>query len=306
LRLLAPAKVNLYLEVLSKFADGYHDVRTIYQSIDLYDELEFELERTSSSSHNQILLEIEPEGVLPKGSDNLIYQAAERFFDLAALKDRFQLTVKLIKKIPIAAGLAGGSTDAACVLRALCRLLPEAALSQTDIEGIAQSLGADVSFCLKGGTALGQGRGDDLQSLASCPELYFLLILPADKLSAREVYERFDEIYERSDQQDKSSPSQQTAYDIQFEQMLQALQAKDSAQIIKSSYNSLENAATSLSPWLATLRRYLNTLNIKSLVSGSGPTALLISAELSEIETLQQKLNQNYQSIICQPVSAAT
>jgi 4-diphosphocytidyl-2-C-methyl-D-erythritol kinase len=179
LRVRAPAKVNLYLEVLGRRADGFHEVRTIMQAVSLCDELEF-----SPRADGRVILECSDPG-LPSGEGNLVVRAARR------LQQRCQVQrgahVALRKHIPLGGGLGGGSSDCAVTLLALRRLWELDAPADV-LAGLATELGSDVPFFLRGGTALCEGRGEKVSPLA-CPErLYYVLVMPPLAVPTAGVY----------------------------------------------------------------------------------------------------------------------
>jgi 4-diphosphocytidyl-2-C-methyl-D-erythritol kinase len=154
IRLYAPAKINLSLEVIGKRADGYHDVRTVLQAVDLADELTFELA-------DDVRLVVDPSRSVPV-EGNLVLRAANALRDAIGTKAGAQIVLR--KRIPVAAGLGGGSSDAAATLLGL-RSLWAPDFPDGDIYRIATGLGSDVPFFIRGGTALGRGRGDALEML---------------------------------------------------------------------------------------------------------------------------------------------
>lgn len=180
----AAAKVNLHLEVLGRRPDGYHEVRTLLQSIDLCDSLSVEVDPSGGLS-----LGVEPEGVVSAGDDNLVLRAAEalRRQTGCRLGARFGLT----KRIPVGAGLGGGSADAAAALVALNRLW-RVHLLQYELHELAAGLGSDVPFFLQGGLALGVGRGEEIYPLPDLPRLGVLVVMPEISVSTAAVYGRFE------------------------------------------------------------------------------------------------------------------
>lgn len=193
----ARAKVNLALNILGLYPDGYHQVEMIMQSLSLADSLK--ITRLSDGLELEIIggqIEVE----LPEGSSNLAWQAAR------LLQTRFPrrisgVRIELEKNIPVAAGLAGGSADAAAVLRGMNRLFG-LQLSRLELEKLAAELGMDVPFCIAGGTALARGRGDELQALPDLPAQQILLVNPGAAVSTAEVYNLFDKlVYHRPDQE---------------------------------------------------------------------------------------------------------
>jgi 4-diphosphocytidyl-2-C-methyl-D-erythritol kinase len=175
----APAKVNLLLEVLGRRADGYHELALVFQTVSLEDELEV------YPADSDVAVRVEGIPVLPADGTNLVAKAAQVFFEHTRL--RGGVSILLRKRIPIAAGLGGGSSDAAATLIALNELYA-ANLPPEDLAALAASLGSDVPFFLVGGTALGRGRGEVLERLPDLPETWFALVKPGEGLSTGAVY----------------------------------------------------------------------------------------------------------------------
>ena len=181
---LAPAKINLVLEVMGKRDDGYHEIRSLVQAISLYDVLSFEgAERISLACTEASL----------QSSDNLVIQAAELLKEISGC-DR-GVRIGLEKRIPWGVGLGGGSSDAAAALLALNKLW-ELDLASSDLVGLASILGSDVPFFIHGGAALVEGRGEKVTPLvASLPSWFVLLLPPLPKMphKTRELYSRLDD-----------------------------------------------------------------------------------------------------------------
>jgi len=177
MRFVAHAKVNLYLDVLRKREDGYHDILTIFQSISLSDELV--IERSDG-----IWVECDVPG-LPSGEMNLAYRAAKLLKDTAGLKAGVKIEIS--KRIPIGAGLGGGSADAAAVLIGMNELF-NLNLPRRTLMELGSEIGADVPFFILGGTALGEGIGDKLTRLPFIGEIWFLLLNPAIHISTGWAY----------------------------------------------------------------------------------------------------------------------
>ncbi|MGM0419836.1 MAG: 4-(cytidine 5'-diphospho)-2-C-methyl-D-erythritol kinase [Bacillota bacterium] len=179
----ACAKINLSLDIVGRYPDGYHQMEMIMQSVSLADHLY--LEKTAGG----IDLDIESSEYLPDNEDNLIWKAA------ALMQGKFSdqvggIKVKLDKHIPVAAGLAGGSTDAAAVLRGVNRLY-NLDLDLTELETLAATLGADVPFCVQGGTAFAYAKGDKLIHLPDLEEYKVVLINPDFQVSTAEVFQAY-------------------------------------------------------------------------------------------------------------------
>jgi 4-diphosphocytidyl-2-C-methyl-D-erythritol kinase len=184
LRLPSYAKVNLHLQVVGRRPDGYHELRTLFQTVDLADEVEVAL------GAGGVELEV-LDADLPAGPANLAHRAATGF--LARWGGGHGARVRLRKRIPVGAGLGGGSSNAATVLRAL-QALHGAPAPAHELWALARELGADVPYFLMGGTALGVGRGDELLPLPDLPERPLLLALPPLEILTREVFADLGEL----------------------------------------------------------------------------------------------------------------
>lgn len=179
------AKINLTLDVLDRRADGYHDIRSVMQTISIRDDVELEL-----GTGQPWALTCDKENI-PQDNTNLAWRAAEVFFRTAK-KDPQGLTIRITKRIPAQAGLGGGSADAAAVLRALNRHY-EYPFSVYALAELGAEVGSDVPFCTLGGTALAEGRGERLRKLTDLPETVFVVCKPDFSVSTPELYRRLDE-----------------------------------------------------------------------------------------------------------------
>ena len=177
------AKINLGLQVLGKRPDGYHEIRSVLQSVSLGDTLEMRVGGTG------ITLEVD-DPTLPAGPDNLVWRAADRI--MASLGSRPGVAIRLYKKIPAGAGLGGGSSDAAATLVGVDRLLG-LGLPQAVLEEHAAALGSDVPYFLTGGTALVTGRGTEVRPLPDLPFREVLIVQPEGSLSTGQVYAQIEE-----------------------------------------------------------------------------------------------------------------
>jgi 4-diphosphocytidyl-2-C-methyl-D-erythritol kinase len=178
------AKINMSLRVLGVRPDGFHDIQTIFQSIDLHDVLHLRL----SERQDQVSLSCSDPSI-PTDSDNLSVRAANEFKRRSGLPSGIDMVLE--KRIPVAAGLGGGSSDAAAALRAL-NLLAGEPLPPEELAEVAATLGSDVPYFLLGGTALGEGRGERLTPMADDRTMQLLLLAPRFRVSARSAYELFD------------------------------------------------------------------------------------------------------------------
>ncbi len=186
LRLKSPAKVNLLLEILRKREDGYHEIRTVFQKVRLSDTIDFSLR-----GEEGIVITTDRPG-LPVGRDNLIHKAASAFFSRSGY--RGGMTAHIAKRIPLGAGLGGGSSNAATTLKALNRLL-DGGLSAGEMAAMGARIGADVPFFINDwGSALATGIGERLRRI-DLPELWFVLIYPNFEVSTRWAYQNFDRLF---------------------------------------------------------------------------------------------------------------
>lgn len=187
LSLLAPAKINPFLEVSKKREDGYHDIVTVMQTVSLYDEIEL----TADTKFISVSVENHPE---LSGEDNIVYGAIKKFFEVSGLKSCASASIK--KNIPISAGLGGGSADAAAVLKGLNRLYG-GVLSENELFAVGKSLGADIPFCIKGDCAVAKGIGE---ILIPCPPLtncFIVIAISGKKESTGSMYAKLDELGNR-------------------------------------------------------------------------------------------------------------
>ena len=182
----AYAKLNLSLDVVGRRDDGYHLLRTIMQSVSLCDII------TVSSCDEEGIHVYTSNAMIADDKSNLAYKAAAAFFDAAQISDR-SVSISIEKNIPIQAGLAGGSADAAGVLRALDKLYGTD-FSDSKLCEIGEKLGADVPFCLMGGTMLAEGIGEQLTSLPSMPDCFIVIAKPADGVSTAAAYSAVDSL----------------------------------------------------------------------------------------------------------------
>lgn len=184
MRVLAPAKINLFLEVNKKRLDGFHDIETIFQSVSLYDVLHISLAPSGVHLHSTGPFSRE----LPPAKNNIIVNAVTRV--LKECKNRNTgVSVRLTKNIPLGAGLGGGSTDAAAIIRSLPRLLKKN-ISKERALSIARKLGSDVPFALKGGCAWGTGKGDILKSIKNMSSYWIVLVYPHVQCATARIYRR--------------------------------------------------------------------------------------------------------------------
>ncbi|MGY4691890.1 4-(cytidine 5'-diphospho)-2-C-methyl-D-erythritol kinase [Salibacterium sp. K-3] len=245
----APAKINLSLDVLGKREDGYHEVKMVMTQVDLSDRLDLEWRKDG-------VIKVEmSEGFLPADSRNLAYQAA------ALLKERFDIkmgvSIYIYKNIPVAAGLAGGSSDAAAALRGLNEIWG-LGLSLEELAALGSALGSDVPFCVYGGTALATGRGECIEMIPDPPSCWVVLAKPPIGVSTGEIYKQMRTA-------DFGSTSSET--------MTAALHDFSYGDICRSLHNALEQVTLPMHPEIRQIKERMRASGVDAaLMSGSGPT----------------------------------
>ncbi|HDQ04055.1 MAG TPA: 4-(cytidine 5'-diphospho)-2-C-methyl-D-erythritol kinase [Deltaproteobacteria bacterium] len=252
MRILAPAKINLFLRVVRKRPDGYHDIFSLIHKISLYDEL---------------ALTPKPEGIiltctdatLPTGKDNLVYRAAELIFSHVGYSSGVE--INLNKRIPPAAGLGGGSSDAAATLTALNKMF-SFGLKKKTLLSLAEQLGADVPFFIFSDKAFAAGIGNQLKTCKNIPEFYVVLINPQFPLSTKTVYDNLN----------LRLTSKKINYSIP---RLCAL-----GDVVRQLHNDLEEVSFKMHPQLGKLKQILLQHGaLGALMSGSGPTVFGIFSD---------------------------
>jgi 4-diphosphocytidyl-2-C-methyl-D-erythritol kinase len=269
----APAKINLQLAVGPLREDGYHDLVTVFQAVSLYDEVT--AAAVDGPGADVVLTTGEGAESVPAGPDNLALRAATALAQVAGLSadpSRHQ-EITIRKRIPVAAGLAGGSADAAAALVA-CNELWQAGLSLEQLAGIAAGVGSDVAFSLAGGTAVGQGRGEQLSPALVSGEYHWVLALADGQLSTPEVYRTLDKLRSAHPQAARAEAPGALDHDL-----MAALRAGDPAAVGRALSNDLQAAALSLYPALRkTLSAGQELGALAAIVAGSGPTCVFLAA----------------------------
>ncbi len=277
----APAKLNLYLDVKGRRADGYHELETVFVPIDLCDEVQ--VQAGSQPGQGIALAVTGPHAAdVPAGAENLAVRAAQAALDAAGpLAKDMSLSLRLLKRIPAGAGLGGGSSDAAAVLRALALLLAPAAgaaaLDAPQLRRLAGGLGADVPFFLGDGAAVGRGRGDVLTWLPAHPPLTFVLCLAPFACATARVFEQV-------------ARGMRAAPEAGLEETCAALQSGDVKRLRAAHFNALALPALRAYPQLLRLARDAEVrLGRPLALSGSGSTLYDI-VEPQEAQTVMDAL----------------
>jgi len=256
-----PAKINLHLAVGPRRDDGYHELTTVYQAVSLHDDI-----TASSFSGLRVTMRGEGADAVPTDDSNLAVRAAQALAAYAGVEPAVHL--EILKGIPVAGGMAGGSADAAGALLA-CDALWGTRLERAQLVEVAAGLGSDVPFCLLGGTALGTGRGEQLTQVLAKGSYHWVLALAESGLSTPAVYAELDRLRASSD------PRLAPASD----RVLTALRRGSPAELGRALTNDLQAAALALRPQLRLVLEAGRDLGaLGAAVSGSGPTCAFLVA----------------------------
>lgn len=270
IRLKARAKINITLDVVGKRSDGYHDVSMIMQTINLFDKL------TIRKIHKDEILLKTNLSFLPTGDQNLVYKVIDFMKTQYALKDG--IFVDLHKMIPIAAGLAGGSTDAAAAIKGIDRLF-NLKLSLEEMQHIGKQFGADIPYCLVGGTMLAEGIGEKLTQLSDFPKCYVVIGKPKINVSTAFVYNnlRLDQISQRPN----------------TSEMIKAIEEQNLSFIGNNLCNVLEEVTIREYPQIQEIKDKINQIGAYgSLMSGSGSTVFGLFNSLDKAQEASRVLKQ--------------
>lgn len=245
----AYAKVNLGLDVVRRLPNGYHQVKMIMQTVGIYDELT--MEKTAEG-----ITITTDSGELPTDENNLIYKAAKLMREKYGIDGGMRIHLR--KNIPIAAGMAGGSTDAAATMKGINTLFGLEVKSGELMEE-AVKIGADVPYCIMGGTALAEGIGEKLTALPSVPHMFLLVAKPDINVSTKYVYEHLD--------------AAGIAHHPDIDGMVEAIRENSLCGILERMDNVLETVTIPAHPVIDTIKKRMRELGAEeSLMSGSGPT----------------------------------
>lgn len=274
MKIRAYAKVNISLDVVGKREDGYHLLRMIMQNIDLYDEIIVE------KQSRDITIECN-KNYVPTDSRNLAYKAA------VAFKERYNISeglkIKIFKNIPVSAGLAGGSTDAAAVLKLMNKIF-EVNAPKEELMELGLKLGADIPYCIQGGTALCEGVGEVITPLKSFKDKIIVLVKPSFGVSTKEVYKNFD--------MEKVKKHPET------EALIKAMAEDDLRYVAYNMRNLLENVTLKKHKVLISLKEEMNKYGaINSMMSGSGPTVFAFFDDMLKAQKCFEKMKEKYNEV---------
>ena len=265
----AYAKINLSLDVLRRREDGYHEVKMVMQTIDLYDELSF---KVIPSGIELNILDVPKDADLGPIEKNLIYRAAKMVLDEFNINKGVSVTLN--KHIPVAAGMAGGSTDAAAVFHALNELF-ELNMTTSDMCKMGVKLGADIPYCIMGGTYLSEGIGEVLTKLNTPPQSVLVIAKPDIDVSTKFVYENLH--------------ANELKYHPDVDGMIEAINEQNLAKMSSLLGNVLETVTTREYPVIESIKDVMKENGaLNALMSGSGPTVFGIFGSDNDIKNVEK------------------
>ena len=274
MKIKAYGKVNISLDVVGKSEDGYHLLSMIMQNIDLYDEIEVEKQECG------IILECN-KSYVPVDNRNLAYKAAEIFKERYDIVDGVKINIE--KNIPVSAGLAGGSTDAAAVLKVMNKLFNVNATEEELME-LGLKLGADIPYCIHGGTALCEGIGEIITPIKPFRDKIVVLVKPAFGVSTKEVYKNFN--LEKVKQHPKTA------------EIINAIENDDLNFVASNMKNLLENVTLRKHKILIKIKEEMNACGaINSMMSGSGPTVFAFFDDMLKAQRCFEKMKKKYSDV---------
>ena len=274
------AKINLSLDVLGRLENGYHEVQMVMQTVSVFDLVTVTRIKEGIELSTNL-------PYLPLDKNNLAYKAAEEFFKYTGIKEGVNIDIS--KRIPVGAGLAGGSSDASAVLKSMNKLF-ETRISLKQLCSIGVNIGADVPYCILGGTRLAEGIGEKLSPLPRMPKCSILLVKPSFSISTKSVYEKIDSCtdYNRPD----------------TKKLIAGLKDHNLDIITSAMANVLEEVSITEHPVLSDVKKELCELGaIHAQMSGSGPTVFGIFKSNEKAREAKKALWGKYKTVyICTPV----
>ena len=270
------AKINLSIDVLGKLTNGYHLVEMIMQSIDLYDILDI-----TDRNDGKIILKSKSEEI-PVDENNIVYKAVCLLKEKTGVKNGAEIFID--KRIPVAAGMAGGSTNAAGTLVALNEIW-NLGLDEEQLKEIGFELGADVPFCISGGAVLAENLGEKLTKIKGLPEDIFVLVCkPELFVSTKEIYRKIDEM-EISKRPDN-------------EYLIKCLKENDILKLAKNMYNVLEDVTSSMHLEIEDIENIIKENSaLGTMMSGSGPTVFGLFDKKEDAEKAKMELLKKYKQV---------
>ncbi len=285
MKIPAYAKINLFLDVMEKRKDGFHNIRSIMHRITLCDYLSCE----KSEGEGNFINVTCPKAEIPQGEGNLVWRAAKLFFDTFGITD-YKVDFVIEKHIPMAAGLAGGSADAAAALMLLNELFDVHANCEKLCE-IGAVLGSDVPFCIDGVTSITTGRGEVMEKIDCSPEFIFVVSKGGEGISTPRAYRQIDEMYGDTLKDDFGD----------LDGALEAVKEGDAAKLAEFAYNTFESVVLPVhSEASAAKKTMLENGAVFAMLSGSGPSVFGVFETVEEAERVSAQLaDMGYDSHVC-------
>ncbi|MGK7914802.1 MAG: 4-(cytidine 5'-diphospho)-2-C-methyl-D-erythritol kinase [Prochloraceae cyanobacterium] len=286
--LIAPAKINLYLEIIGDRPDGYHELVMIMQSIDLADRIDLYPSQTEQicvrCTHPQV----------PVDQTNLAWKAAQLMSQEfpRAFARYGGVEINIDKKIPVAAGLAGGSTDAAAILVGINQMW-QLGLTQPELQALAAKIGSDIAFCISGGTAIATGRGEQLDPIPDLDNLWAVLAKYRNlSVSTAWAYQTYRQQFASSYLSDAEAVLSRTSQ-VHSGPLVKAIAHKDGAEIGKLIHNDLEKIVLPEFAQVTQLREAFQSAGgLGTMMSGSGPTIFTLCESEEQAQAIKQKVKQ--------------
>lgn len=275
MKIKAYAKINISLDIVGKReSDGYHLLKMIMQNIDLYDEISIEKQKKDITiSCNK--------SYVPTDSRNLAYKAASLFKETYSIEDGVHINIA--KNIPVSAGLAGGSTDAAAVLKLMNKIF-EVNASNEELMKLGLKLGADIPYCINGGTALCEGIGEKITALQPFKDKILVLVKPSFGVSTKEVYKAFN--------LDRVRVHPKT------ENLIKAMKQDDLYYVANNMKNLLENVTLRKHNILIKIKEDMNRYGaVGSMMSGSGPSVFAFFDDMLKAQRCYEKMKENHREV---------
>lgn len=289
LLIVARAKLNLTLDILGRRPDGYHELESVVQSIDLYDGIALGSTPAHPVSGRGRELGVTlacQDPLVPLGHENLAFKAALALSRFAGVGAAVWVDIK--KRIPVGAGLGGGSADAAAVLLGLNELWG-LGLDEAELAKIGETVGADVPFCLTGGTGVIRGKGEQVEKLPALENLWFVVVVPEDRISTAEAYAAYDQLAGEGADGGRSDAGRATPA------MLEAVAARDVRRIAAGLANDLGRAAATMVPEVEKAKQALLDAGALGVgMSGSGPAVFGIAEDEKAARQIRRVVREEY------------
>lgn len=293
LEALAPAKINLYLDVLDKMENGYHNIESVMQSISLCDKVSLEISNIEGENLIEILSNSR---AIPNDKGNLVYKAARGYID-TALESRGisilgkRLTFIIEKNIPIGAGMAGGSSDCAAALKLMNMAF--GLFNESELLSIGVNIGADVCFCLTGGTAICRGIGEKITPIKPLKDVFLVSAIDNSSISTPQAFKLLDEIYGTD-----CLPSGN------IEKMICAIEAENLKEIAASLYNKFEVPISSGNDNIPLIKNILiENGALGALMSGSGPSVFgIFESEKDALNAYKALKAKKINAFLCKTI----